>query len=204
MEGVADWICFILHLCLYEFSRRGNWMLPRRFMMLATLIKHFYATFSLFLLCKQLPNTCQCWPKQKCFESLCTPSGGKEWGWASQLLLTRWRLAWRTAQMWDILLVTDFYQWACKTCKVNNSNKMRKCKSAKLKQNLQATLLITALDACVVVMCYFSRTMNFAGTGWSSGPLQKHHFPTPTPGLTIVCANSYSFKPFSLCRMYWR
>lgn len=99
-------------------------------------------------------------------------------------------------------LVTDCYQWACETCKVSYSSKMRKHKSAKLKQNLQATLFITALDSCVFVVCYFSQAMNFACTEWSSGPVQEHHFPTLTPWLTIFHADSYAIKPFTLCRMY--
>lgn len=48
MEGVADWMCFILRLSLHEFSRRGNDTHPRRFMMLATWMKHFYTTFYCF------------------------------------------------------------------------------------------------------------------------------------------------------------
>lgn len=44
-----------LDVCLYEFSRRGNYMLPRRIMMLATLRKHFYATFSLYCFASNFP-----------------------------------------------------------------------------------------------------------------------------------------------------
>lgn len=98
-EGVADWISFISHLCPCGFSRRGT----------ATFLEDFWSwqlwsnalcNILSLLLCKQLPNICRCWQKQKHFENLYTLRGGNEWGWASKLLLTRWNPAWRTADLW--------------------------------------------------------------------------------------------------------
>lgn len=66
----------------------------------------------------------------------------------------------------DILPGTYVYQWKCKSCRVNNPEitKLRQSSSEKANQNLQATLLVTALDVCDIALCYLSQAMTVACT----------------------------------------